>query len=140
MDDRFENSGQQLERQAADGGRIAGAANNAGDFINMIEDGQLSADLHRELADLAAVMSDLATVTGQKQKGRVTVTIDLVTETIAGGAVFKAAAKYAVKRPEEKRKQTLLFTDEHNQFTRTQPRHGQFFGVREVQSSARVIG
>jgi hypothetical protein len=68
LDDRFENRGQQLETRAADSGRVIGVANNAGDFLNMIEDGQFSQDLHRELADLAATMSDLAT--GHRARSR----------------------------------------------------------------------
>lgn len=132
MDDRFEN--RDLERTAADGGRVIGAANNAGEFLNMIEDGQFTVDLHRGLADLAATMSDMAVATGKKQKGKVTIVIDLATEQIAGGSVFMAQGKFAIKAPEEKRKVTMLFTDEHNQFTRTQPRQGQFFGVREVRT------
>lgn len=135
MDDRFENRGQQLEPRAADGGRVIGVANNGGDFLNMIEDGQFSQDLHSELADLAAKMSDLALATGKKQKGKVTITIDLQTESIAGGSVFMAQGKYLVKAPEEKRKLTVLFTDEDNHFTRTQPRQGQFFGVRTIDSA-----
>lgn len=124
-----------IERVAADGGRIVGAASNAGDFLNMLEEGQLTVDLHRELGDLAEVMSDMAVATGKKQKGKVTVVIDLTTEQIAGGQVFMATAKYAVKKPEEKRKATLLYTDEANRFTRTQPRQGQFFGVRDIDAA-----
>jgi hypothetical protein len=138
--ERLDPASQQLDTRAADGGRVMGAANSAGGFLDMIEDGQLSADLHRELGELAAKMSDLAAASGKKQKGKVTITIDLSTDSIAGGQVFMATAKYAVKAPEEKRKATLLFTDERNQFTRSQPRHGQFFGIREVvQGSARVV-
>jgi hypothetical protein len=141
LDDRYE--GTQLETRAADGGRIVGAANTAGDFLNMIEDGQFSADLHRDLADLAATMSDHSVATGKKAKGKVTIVIDLSTEQIAGGAVFMAQGKYAIKAPEEKRKPTMLFTNENNQFTRTQPRQGQFFGVRDVtlgSGSVREVG
>jgi hypothetical protein len=130
---------QQLDRFAADGGRIVGAANNAGDFINMLEDGQFSADLNRDLADLAATMSDMALATGKKQRGKVTITIDFTHESVANGAMFLATAKHVVKAPEEKRRASVLFTDENNRFTRTQPRHGQFFGIRTVEASAREV-
>ena len=124
-----------LLTHAADGGRIQGAANNAGDFINMIEDGQFAADLHREMAELTAKMSDLCAASGKKQKGRVTIQVDLTTE----GPVFMAVGKFTIKAPEEKRKPTVLFTDDANHFTRSQPKHGQFFGVRQVESTARRI-
>lgn len=134
MDDH--NQTERMLSTAADGGLVKGAANNAGDFINMIEDGQFSADLNRDLAELAAKMSDLCAATGKKQKGRVTIQVDFTTE----GPVFMAVGKYAIKAPEEKRKPTLLFTDTSNFFTRSQPNQRQFFGVREVESTARRIG
>lgn len=124
-----------IERVSADGGRIIGAANNAGDFINMLEEGQLTVDLHRELGDLAEVMSDMAIATGKKQKGKLTLVVDFTTEQIAGGQVFMATSKFAVKKPEEKRKATLLYTDDANRFTRSQPRQGQFFGVRDIDAA-----
>lgn len=132
-----ERMSEQQLATAADGGQVKGAANNAGDFINMIEDGQFAADLHREMAELAAKMTDLCAATGKKQKGRVTIQVDLTTE----GPVFMAVGKYTIKAPEEKRKPTVLFTDEGNHFTRSQPRQRQFFGVREViDAPARRIG
>lgn len=124
-----------LDVRAADGGLVRGAANNAGDFLNMLEDGQLGADLHRDIGKLAETMNDMCIATGKKQKGRVTITIDLMTDQISGGSMFMATGKYAVKAPEEKRKPTMLFTDDRNQFTRSQPRHGQFFGVRDIDAA-----
>jgi hypothetical protein len=120
----------QLERVAADGGRLPAAACNAGDFLNMIEDGQFSADVQQGLIDLAAAMSDHALATGGKSKvkGRVTITVDLLNE----GGVFRAVGKFAVKAPEMPRRPTLLWTDEKNRFSRSQPRQGGFFGVRDV--------
>jgi hypothetical protein len=115
---------------------VIGAANNAGDFINMIEDGQFSAELNRDLAELAATMHDHASATNKKAKGKVTIVIDLETEVISSGTMFKAVASHKVKAPEMKRRATVLFTDEFNRFTRTPPRQGQIFGVREVNVEA----
>lgn len=115
-------------RKAADNLPLPHAATTAGEFLNMIEDGQFSADLNAAMQDLAAQMSDMVQATGQQQKGKVTVEVEFSTE--GGPIVLKA--KFKVKAPEEKRRKTLVWTDEHNRFTRSQPRQGQFFGVREV--------
>lgn len=130
-----ESKGQELEVRAADGTLMPHAATNAGDVLNMIEDGQFSADLHAAMVELAATMSDQAAITGKKIKGKVTVTIDLENE----GGVFRSVGKFAVKSPELPRKPTLLWTDEKNRFQRTQPRQGGFFGVREVTVDPRDV-
>lgn len=124
-----DEKGKQLETRAADGGMMPHAAMNAGDALNMIEDGQFSADLHEQLVDLAATMSDQAAMTGKKVKGKVTITLDFENE----GGVFRAVGKFAVKKPELPRRPTLLWTNERNAFQRSQPRQGGFFGVREVE-------
>lgn len=116
--------------RAADGGRAPHAATTAGEFINMIEDGQFAADLNRELAALAEKMNDMVEATGNKQKAKVTITIDFASE----GGPFIIAGAYKITPPAEKRKRTLVWTDEHNRFTRSQPRQGQFFGVRVVDA------
>lgn len=120
--------------RAADGGTVPHAANTLGEFVNMIEDGQFGADVNQKLADLAALMSDLAQATGNKQTGKVTLELTFTTE----GGPFQLAAKFKVKEPEEKRRRTLLFTDERNHFTRTQPRQRQLFGIREVDESGPI--
>lgn len=137
MDDN--DTGSQIERVAADGGRMPAAANNAGDWLNMIEDGQFSADLQAGLAELALTLGDQAVVTGKRAKGKVTITVDLTNEN----GYFNAVAKFAIKTPELPRKPTLLWTDEHNRFMRNQPRQGGFFGVREVtldKGDVRTVG
>jgi hypothetical protein len=119
---------------AADGGLVPYGATTAGDIINMIEDGQLSADIVQAVGELVATMTDMAAATGNKQKGSLAIKIDFATE----GGPFTAKASFKTTAPKEVRRPTLLFTDEHNRLTRTQPKQRQFFGVRQVGGSGPV--
>lgn len=116
---------------AADGGLVPYAAGTAGEIINMIEDGQFSADIVAAVAELVSTMTDMASATGNKQKGKLAITIDFATE----GGPFTAKAAFKITAPKEVRRPTLLFTDERNRLTRTQPKQRQFFGVRQVGGS-----
>ena len=59
--------------KAADGGLVPHGATTAGDFINMIEDGQFAHDVRHDIGLMVGRMKELAEVTGNKQKGRVTI-------------------------------------------------------------------
>ncbi len=118
--------------RAADGGLVPYAATSAGEVLNMIEDGQFSAEIVGGLQELVANMSDMAAATGNKQKGRLSITLDFLTE----GGPFTVKSAFKITPPKEVRRPTLLFTDEHNRLSRTQPRQAQFFGVRQVGSGA----
>lgn len=126
--------GPEFDNTAADGGIVPFGAVTAGDLINSMEDGQFSADIVHQMSQLAALMSDMAAATGAKQKGALTIKIDLVTE----GGPFTAKANFKITPPKETRRPTLLFLDEKNRFTRTQPKQRQMFGIRQVGGSAEV--
>ena len=123
--------------QAVDGLPVPSVARNAGDFLNQIEDGQLSADLHEELRDLAALMNDQSRAfPGKKIKGKVTLVIDLEKED----QMFKMAANFKIKAPEVPRPKSVFWTDERNQFSRFPPNQQQMFGVRTVKAAGGKAG
>ena len=115
---------------AADGHPIPSAALTLGQFIDMIEDGQFSHDTHREIADMVAAMTDLNKMTGNKQKG--TITIKIVAEAEDG--MFKLLGKAEVKSPELPRAKSHMWVDEHNNFTRFPPNQMQMFGLKHAGS------
>ena len=114
--------------RAVDGGMIPAAALTGGQFVDALEDGQLSADLHVALRDLAAELTELGAATGQVQKGKVVISVDISREDNA----FRIASDLKVTRPKRRRPKSVMWTDEHNRFTRFPPNQGQFFGVRSV--------
>lgn len=121
-----------MTRRAADGNLVPAAALTGGQFLDALEEGQFSGDLHVALKDLAAEMQDIGNSTGQKTKGKVTITIDLTREDNA----FRIAADMKVTKPKLPRPRSIMWTDEHNRFTRFPPNQGQFFGVRSVGGTA----
>jgi hypothetical protein len=124
-------TGELLEQRPADGGQRHPAAHSLADFIRMQEDGQFDADVAFDLNELAADLEELAEATGQgKLKAKLTITIDIAREP-AGHYVF--AAKHVIKRPDEKRRQSVGWVTEDNKFTPNKPRQGNLFGtVRDV--------
>ena len=118
-------------RRAVDGNLVPAAALTGGQFIDQLEDGNFSADLHVTLKDLAAKMHEIGTQTGQKTKGTVTIKIDLLRED----NMFRISSDLKVKEPELPRPRSVMWTDEHNRFTRFPPNQGQFFGVRSVDGT-----
>lgn len=136
MEDTAALSGEIIEapplgRSAADGAPVPAAALTGGQFLDALEEGQFSNDLHVALKDLAAEMQDIGNATGQKTKGKVQITIDLSREDNA----FRIAADMKVTKPKIPRPRSIMWTDEHNRFTRFPPNQGQFFGVRSVGGS-----
>lgn len=113
--------------QAVDGLPVPSVARNAGEFMNQIEDGQFSADMHQELMELAAMMNDQSSMfPGKKIKGKLTVVVDMEKED----QMFKVGAKFTVKKPEMPRPKSVFWTDQRNQFSRFPPNQHQMFGVR----------
>lgn len=121
----------EITEVAADGGTRYPAAHSLADFIRMQEDGQFDADVAFDLNELAAELEQLAEDTGQgKLKAQLTIKVDIVRDP-AGFYVF--AATHAIKRPTEKRKQSVGWVTEDNKFTPNKPRQGNLFGtVRDV--------
>lgn len=126
--------GEIVADRAADGGLVPYAATTAGNLIDLIEDGQFSADARQELGLMVGKMKELAEATGNKQKGRLVLTIDMTTE----GEAFTVVGAFKVTPPKETRRKTIMWPDEQNRMMRTQPRQRQFFGVRQVSGPGEV--
>lgn len=131
------DTGEILEPRAADGGQRYPAAHSLADFIRMQEDGQFDADVAFDLNELAADLEELAESTGQgKLKAQLTIKVDIIRDP-AGFYVF--AANHTIKRPAEKRKQSVGWVTEDNKFTPNKPRQGNLFGtVRDVSPRREV--
>lgn len=111
---------------ATDGNMIPAAAETTGQFIDLLEDGQFSADAQRQIQSLGLEMLELARLTTNKQKGKVVITIDMECEDRA----FKITSDLKVTRPKVKRPRSHLWTDDHGRFTRFPSGQNQMFGVR----------
>lgn len=116
--------------RAVDGARLPPAANNFGDFVRFLEDGQFDAELTEALKELAGEMANAAIDSGGKSKGKLTVTFDFSLE----GRIFSIASKHKVDVPAAKRPKSVLWATEDMRFTPSNPQQGQLFGVREVRS------
>ena len=116
------------EHRALDGAFIPGAALTAGSFIDLLEDGEFSQDLHEKLHSLGLRLDEISDATGQKAKGKITITIDLTREDNA----FRVASKMKVDTPEMPRQRTILWQDQDGNFTRFPPNQVQMFGLRSV--------
>ena len=110
---------------ALDGNIMPAAAVSAGMFVDLLEDGEFSADAYREVRALAQQMTDISRATGGKTKGRVTLTIDLTKD----GEAFTVQGKVAVKAPELPRPKSIMWTDDQGAFTRFPPNQTQMFGI-----------
>jgi len=126
--------GEIVQDRAADGGIVPYAATTAGNFIDLIEDGQFAADARQELGLMVGRMKELAEATGNKQKGRLVLTIDMTTE----GEAFTVVGAFKVTPPKETRRKTIMWADDRHRMMRTQPRQKQFFGVRSVEGPGAV--
>lgn len=117
---------------AANGDRLPQVAATAGNFIDMLEDGQFSADIHNQLREITTAMDDIAQFNGGKSKGKLTITIDITKED----SVFKLAASYKAAKPELPRPKSVLWTDERNNFTRFPPGQNQLFGLQPARKAS----
>lgn len=117
---------------AANGDRLPQIAATAGNFIDMLEDGQFSADIHNQIKDVCAAMEDIAQFNGGKSKGKLTITIDLTKED----SVFKIASSFKATKPEMPRPKSVLWTTERNEFSRFPPGQNQLFGLRPATKAS----
>ncbi len=117
------------QERVATGEIVQTTAHTAGMMIDMLEDGQYSADVQAALQRVAATMTDITNATGNRTKGRVTLTIDLTKE----GEAFTIQAKVAEKTPEIPRPRSIMWTNEAGAFTRFPPNQTQMFGGRAVR-------
>lgn len=116
-------------RGPAEGRTVVPVANTFDQFLAGLEDGQLNRELSEELQRLAGDMSNAAIDNGGKSKGKMTLTIDFALE----GRIFTIASKHKVELPPGKRQKSVMWITEDLRFARSDPKQGDFFGVREVR-------
>jgi hypothetical protein len=118
-----------LTDRSADGGVIPAPSRSAGNFLDLLEDGQLSADMHQQLQDLAAQMRAVANSTGGKAKGEATLKLKLELE----GDAFKIQGDVKIKAPDLPRRRSIMWQDDSGSFTRFPPNQTQMFGTAQVR-------
>lgn len=131
---RYQTAAQEIVpegyNRAADGAVMRTEAHTAGHFVDMLEDGAFSQEVHRQLKDVAAQMAAITNATGGKTKGRVTLVIDLEKE----GEHFGIRGKVTAKAPELPRPKSIVWAEPGGNFTRFPPNQAQMFGVRPVRN------
>lgn len=123
--------------RAADGQPVPFAARDAGAFVNLLENGQFSADVVAALTALTTGMSELAENTGKRQKGSITLKISLQTDD--SGEAFFVTPEFKVVAPKVPRRQTLMWQDEKGHMSPSQPRQRVFFGQPQEVGGTRQI-
>ncbi len=101
-------------------------------FLLMLEDGGLNADLSEVLRDLNAHMNNHIMNYGGTPKGSITLKIDFA--LVKG--VFDIKAKYSVTKPEADRPRSIAWSTPGNNFSPDNPRQMTLFpkAVRDVTS------
>lgn len=117
--------------RAADGAVMQTVAHTAGNFLDMLEDGAFSQEVHKNLRQVADQMAAITSMTGNKTKGKVTLVIDLEKE----GEHFSIRGKVTAKAPELPRPKSIVWSDEGGRFTRFPPNQAQMFGTRSVRNA-----
>jgi hypothetical protein len=111
--------------RAADGQIVPATAYSAGAFVDLLEDGAYSRDVHAELRNLLATMTAINNATGQKIKGKLTLVIDVMKD----GEAFTMQGKVTVKEPEMPRPKSIMWADETGNPCRFPPNQTQMFGI-----------
>lgn len=107
------------------------AAHSFASFVQMLEDGQLHADLSTALRDLNAEMNDYASAYGKSAKGKLVVTFNFTLEK----AIFTIRGKFDVTKPEAPRDASVAWSTPGNNFTPQNPKQMNLFGKpRDVTS------
>jgi hypothetical protein len=119
-------------RQAATGETLPAPTATAGAFIDMVEDGEFSRELHEQLKELARETRAIAERIG-KAKGKLKVEFDLEYQD----GQFKIDAKYEVKPPKLPRQRSVAWLDHDDNFVRFPPNQHQMFGPRPVRAVTR---
>lgn len=117
---------------AADGQVLAPPSRSAGTMIDLLEDGDLSAELYNALQEAGRQCRAISNSTNDKSKATITLKLDLEFE----GEAFKIKGDIKTKLPDLPRRKSILWMDGNDDFTRFPPNQAQMFGARPV----RVVG
>lgn len=120
--------------RAADGGRLHPAASTLGEFINLLSDGDFSAEVYDDLKTMADEMHNVAVQSGGKSKGELTIKVKFTME----GTVFYIEPVHSIKVPQAKHARSPMWTTEDGRFTPNKPYQGALFGVRDASGNGEV--
>ena len=124
------------ETTAADGGHRYPAVTRISDLIYMLNDGQFNADCADHLKSFAETMEERGCDSGKKEKGKITLTIEVEREH---DGVYFFTPELKLTLPKEKHGRTIGWVTDDNRFTPNKPNQGNLFGtVREV-APARTV-
>ena len=132
------DSGEIIEHEeiAADGGRRYPSVTTMTDLIHMLNDGQFNHDCAAALQEFAEKLECLGIGTEKKQKGAVTLKIEVERES-DGIYFFKPVLTF--KLPPEQHGRTIGWLTRDNRFTPNKPNQGNLFGtVRDVSQDRDV--
>ena len=113
--------------RAANGEVLAPPSRSAGTVLDLLEDGDFSAEAYEQIKELAAKIRDISESTGNKAKGKAILTLDLEYE----GEAFKIRGDVKVKAPELPRRRSITWLNDQGDFTRFPPNQAQLFGGRK---------
>lgn len=102
-------------------------------FLAMLEDGELNAELSKELQTLNADMNNHAINFGSKAKGTISLNINIILEKGA----FRVDTDFKVKKPKSPRLMSILWSTPGNNFTPHNPKQSDMFkDVSKLKNSA----
>ena len=137
MSDHDPVTGEVIETIAADGGRRYPAVTTLTDLVLMLSDGQFNADCAHDLQQFAEGLECLGNDTGKKQKGKITLTVEVEREY---DGIYFFTPSLTLKLPQEKGARTIGYLTPDNRFTPNRPNQGNLFGtIRDVTPSRRVV-
>lgn len=129
------STGEIVEPQRAlDGRLIPFASTTAGNFIDMLEEGRFSGELHERMKELGTQLREQAQALRRDVKGEVVVKLKMSSD----GEKFSIEPVMTIKAPEMPRIKSVAWQDEQGRFSRFPVGQGQFFGVRDVSETRNV--
>jgi hypothetical protein len=117
------------DQRAADGTQLP-TANNFGQLVAMLEDGDLHHDTSRDLQKLVSDMTNHMLEHGGKVKG----TIDLKIKFSLEDGVFEISGEHKVTSPKSPRGKTIMWSDGKGNLTPHNPKQRSLFGSVQAVS------
>lgn len=110
-------------------------ARSFGQFVAEAEDGQLHADLSRELEAIVAALDERIRAGASKAKGTLTLTLSF---TLDNHDVCEVDAALKTKLPQAERARSIFWVTPENHLSRFNPRQ-QSLPLHDVKTSREVI-
>ncbi len=101
-------------------------------FLISLEQGGFHAELSSELQEIAGYLQMHANSFGGKPKGKMTITLDFLTE---GCGDFEVRSDVKVSKPKMRRPKSIVWTDAANNLLPHNPRQMDMFAVKDVTRS-----